>query len=77
MYNNYYCYSSGSSEHQALMDVIDSTKHLVARKVKDAGYLAKQILPVMMEVDLHKDCFDLVACDGATNVQKAGRIIEE
>ena len=58
------------------MDVIDSSKHLAAGKVKDASYLAKQIMPVMMKVDPQKDCFDLVAFDGAANVQKAGRIIQ-
>ncbi len=31
---------------------------------------------LLMKVDPHKDCFDLVAFDGATNVQKAGQIIQ-
>lgn len=59
------------------MDVIDSTKDLAEGKVKDARYLAKKFMPIMSKVDPEKELFDLVAFDGAANVQKAGRIIKE
>jgi len=69
--------STGGYEQQALMDVIDSTKDLAEGKVKDARYLAKKFMPIMSKVDPEKELFDLVAFDGAANVQKAGRIIKE
>lgn len=66
----------GGHETQALMDVINSTNHMVNGGVKDAKYLAQQILPLMTKVDPDKKAFDFVLFDGAANVQKGGKVIQ-
>mmetsp|Transcript_13595 Transcript_13595/g.28714 ORF Transcript_13595/g.28714 Transcript_13595/m.28714 type:complete len:234 (-) Transcript_13595:83-784(-) len=62
-------------EFHALMDVVDSTEHMANGGVKDAEYLTKQFIPVMQKIDPQYELFDMVAFDGAANVQKGGRAI--
>ncbi len=45
--------------------------------MKDAWFIAKQILPLMQYIDPHKNLINVVAFDGAYNVQKAGELIRE
>mmetsp|Transcript_4529 Transcript_4529/g.9435 ORF Transcript_4529/g.9435 Transcript_4529/m.9435 type:complete len:217 (-) Transcript_4529:1547-2197(-) len=66
---------AGGYEHQALIDVIDSSDHMAAGGVKDARYIASKIMPLMENIDPKKELFDMVVFNGAANVQKAGRVI--
>lgn len=59
------------------MDVVDSTKHMAEGGVKDAEYLAKQMIPIMLKVDPHRVLFNMAVFDGAGNVQKGGLAIGE
>jgi len=66
---------AGGYEHQALIDVIDSSNHMAIGGVKDARYIASKIMPLMEDIDPKKESFDMVVFDGAANVQKAVRVI--
>lgn len=57
------------------MDVVDSSKHMAEGGIKDAEYLAKQIIPVMLRADPHRVLFNMAVFDGAGNVQKGGQAI--
>ena len=50
---------------------------MMAAGKKDAWFIAKQILPLMQHIDPHKNLINVVAFDGAYNVQKAGELIRE
>ena len=60
----------------AVLAITDCTKHLVAGGKKDAEFIAKQFLPHMEALDPMKDKIDLFIVDGASNVQKAGQVVE-
>ena len=60
----------------AVLAIVDCTKHLVAGGKKDAEYIARQFLPHMEAMDAMKDRIDLFIVDGASNVQKAGQVVE-
>lgn len=67
----------------ALLDIVDCTSHLETGGKKDAPYLAHMILPHIQTMEsMHdesmrtrKGVVDLVLFDGASNVQKAGKIL--
>jgi hypothetical protein len=67
----------------ALLDIVDCTAHLAEGGKKDVLYLANMILPHISMMELSRDetnkhckgVVDLVLFDGASNVQKAGRIL--
>ena len=44
---------------------------------KDAWYIAKQILPIMRNIDPNKNRIHVVAFDGAYNVQTTGELLRE
>ena len=44
---------------------------------KDAFYICQQILPQMRVLDPQRQYFDLIAFDGASNGQKADKMIEQ
>jgi hypothetical protein len=51
------------------------TGHMSAGGKKDAPYIASLFEPHMKRLDPMKNCIDLFYFDGASNVQKAGRIM--
>jgi hypothetical protein len=59
------------------LDVIDCSKWVSEGNKKDAWYVAKCFLPLMREIDPNKELIDLVAFDGASNMQKAAKLIAE
>jgi hypothetical protein len=73
----------GPNNPLALLNIVDSTAHLLEGGKKDAPYLANMILPHVMMMELVRDennkhfkgVVDLVLFDGASNVQKAGQIL--
>lgn len=44
--------------------------------IKDASYIAGEVRKEMDKLDPNGELFDVVAFDGASNVQKAARILE-
>ena len=66
---------SGVHNSTALLDIIDCTDHCAAGHTKDAEYVAKTMKPHVVKLDPHKTCTDLIIFDGASNVQKGGRIL--
>ena len=60
----------------AVESVQDCTGHLRARGKKDAEYIAKQFIPIIKEHDPTGKLFDVLFFDGASNVQKAGKMLE-
>ncbi len=68
--------SSAGNPH-CVLDVIDCSNHVAEGNKKDAFYICQQMLPRMRELDPRRELFDLIAFDGAANVQKAGKLIEQ
>jgi hypothetical protein len=68
-----------SSVHQpvACLRIVDCSSHLESDGIKDATYISELFMPhiVEMEESVPK-CTDLVIFDGASNVQKAGALLE-
>ena len=65
----------------AVLDVADCTDHVAEGGLKDATYLANLFLPLIVKLEggengKWKGMVDLLFFDGASNVQKAGRIIQ-
>ena len=57
--------------------IVDCTGHLQADGRKDAAYIADLFVPHIREMEkTTPKCTDLVIFDGASNVQKAGRLIQ-
>ena len=68
--------ASGAHEPIAVMDIVDCTGHLEKGGKKDAKYIATCFEPHMKELDPEESKMDCVFFDGASNVQKAGRLLE-
>ena len=61
-----------------VLQVVDCSSHCAKGEKKDAFYVCQQMLPKMREIDPErKHYFDLIAFDGAANVQKAGTLINQ
>ena len=57
--------------------IVDCSGHLESDGRKDAAYIADLFLPLITEMEEKKpQCTDLVIFDGASNVQKAGLLLE-
>jgi hypothetical protein len=57
--------------------IVDCTGHLQADGKKDAAYIAELFVPHIIEMEtVTPKCTDLVIFDGASNVQKAGALLE-
>ena len=57
--------------------IVDCTGHLQANGKKDAAYISQLFVPVILEMENSTPkCTDLVIFDGASNVQKAGQLLE-
>ena len=62
----------------AILAISDCTSHMTKGGMKDADYIANTLfLPHFEIIDPNKTIIDLVAFDGAANVQKSGRILCE
>lgn len=59
-----------------VLAVHDCSEHLSKGGKKDAEYIAKVFIPHMEKLDPMKNRFDLFCVDGASNVQKAGQVVE-
>ena len=60
----------------AVLDIVDCSGHVSKGYKKDAAYVAELFLPHMKKLDPKKELFDFVTFDGASNVQKAGLVIQ-
>lgn len=69
--------ASSENNHSCCLDVIDCSNWVSQGNKKDAWYVAKCFLPIMREIDPKKELIDLVAFDGASNMQKAAKLIGE
>jgi hypothetical protein len=69
--------ASGVHDPAAILEIVDCTSHLEGGGKKDAEYISNLFLPYLdMFEGLQKDTTDLVIFDGASHVQKAGRILQ-
>ena len=69
--------ASGVHERSAVLDIVDTTEHLGNGGTKNAEYIAELFVPHINEIDPKQIFVDTVFFDGASNVQKAGRILAE
>lgn len=60
----------------AVMEIKDSSDHMAQGGRKDATYIADTMTKHLKSVDPKGDFVDIVIFDGASNVQKAGKILE-
>ena len=69
--------ASSIHEPAGCLSIVDCTGHLEADGRKDAAYIASLFVPHIkqMEEQVSK-CTDLIIFDGASNVQKAGLLLE-
>ena len=69
--------ASGIHQRSAVLDIIDTSNHLSKGGLKDARYIAGLFQPHIESLDPQHCLVDTVFFDGAANVQKAGRILEQ
>ena len=67
---------SAANEPSVVLEIHDCSGHMAVGGKKDAPYIAGIFLPHLEKHDPNKCLADLVFFDGASNVQKAGRILE-
>ena len=67
--------ASGVHERSAVLDIVETTNHLADGGTKNAEYIAELFVPHINEIDPKGMFVDSVFFDGASNVQKAGRIL--
>lgn len=69
--------ASGAHLPVFVLEIVDCTKHLEAGGKKDARYIASLFRPHIDKVEQsYPNCTDVVYFDGASNVQKAGKVLE-
>ena len=68
--------ASGFYSPATVLGICDCSSHLAKGGKKDAEYIAKLFLPHMQKLDPKKNNLDAYIVDGASNVQKAGQVIE-
>jgi len=59
-----------------VLSIEECTEQMQLGGKKNAEYIYKKIRGHMMEIDPDRDLVDLLYFDGASNVQKAGRVLE-
>jgi hypothetical protein len=67
---------SGVHMPMAILEIFNCSSHMADGKQKDASYIAQQFMPLLDQLDPDKVLIVLVFFDGASNVQKAGCIVE-
>lgn len=70
--------AAGVHNPSAVLDIADCTKRMAEGKKKDGDYIAKLFVPHVekLEITLGGGVVDLAFFDGASNMQKAGEILE-
>ncbi len=58
-----------------MISIQDCMKHMAEGGKKDASYIAGMFEEKVMEYDSLKICTDVFYFDGASNVQKAGKVL--
>ena len=66
---------AGVHNPACVVRIADCTEALQAGATKDASFIARLFLTVMKEIDPTKELIDVLYFDGASNVQKAGKIL--
>lgn len=69
--------AASAGNPNCVIDIIDCSRHMSEGRKKDAYYICQQMLPKMRLLDPDKQLFDWISFDGASNVQKAGSLIEQ
>ncbi len=69
--------AASANNPNCVIDIIDCSRHMSEGGKKDAYYICQQMLPKMRLLDPDKILFDWISFDGASNVQKAGSLIEQ
>jgi len=67
---------SGKNSPVAVLEVVDCSDHMSVGGKKNAEFIANIFLPHIQRLDPNKTLTDCVFFDGASNVQKGGRILE-
>jgi hypothetical protein len=68
--------AAGVHEPAGMLDIAECTGHIQGGGKKDAGFIAGLFLPHMKIIYRDKQLIDCVFFDGASNVQKAGKIMQ-
>ena len=66
---------AGAHIPNATLEIHDFSDHMAKGKTKDAASIAKILEAHITKIDASHECTDLVIIDGASNVQKVGRVI--
>ena len=69
--------AASAGNPNCIIDIIDCSRHMSEGGKKDAYYICQQMLPKMRMLDPDRNLFDWISFDGASNVQKAGSLIEQ
>ena len=69
--------AASAGNPNCIIDIIDCSRHMSEGGKKDAYYICQQMLPKMRMLDPDRNLFDWISFDGASNVQKAGCLIEQ
>jgi hypothetical protein len=67
---------AGVKEPAGVLEIAERTGHIQGGGKKDAGFISGLFLPHIKTIDPDKQLIDCVFFDGASNVQKAGKIIQ-
>ena len=59
-----------------ILVIVDCSKHMSTGGKKAGEYITKRYLPIILGLDPNKKLIDLFTVDGASNAQKAGRVVE-
>jgi hypothetical protein len=68
--------SAGGHQPAGVLEIAECTGHIQGGGKKYAGFIAGSYLPHMKKIDPDKQLIDCVFFDGASNVQKAGNIMQ-
>lgn len=69
--------AASAGNPNCVLDIVDCSRHMSEGGKKDAYYICQQMLPKMRLLDPDRNLFDWISFDGASNVQKAGSLIEQ
>jgi hypothetical protein len=68
--------AAGVHDPAGVLEIAECTGHIQDGGKKYAGFIAGLYLPQMTNIDPDKQMIDCVFFDGASNVQKAGKIMQ-
>jgi hypothetical protein len=68
--------AAGVHEPAGVLEIAECTGHIQGGGKKDAGFIAGLFLPHMKIIDPDKQFIDCVFFDGASNVQKSGKVMQ-